>query len=1057
LGEIEVHRGRRRLELPPSKKTRALLALLVLSGRRWRRERLCSMFWDVADDPRAALRWSISKLRSLTDDPSLPRIVSDGEFLFFESKGCFVDIVSVRDLMAQPVEELSVADLEGAAGEFRGELLEGLELPDFFDFQAWAVAEREGARQLHAQILQALLERLSAEPDRALPHARVLVEIDPFNETARAALVRLLLRRGRRSEAEQHVDTGSRLLEEAGVPLTGELRRAWQERAEPAADVVPAASVPSTGLSPPEPATDQPVVDRALVGRSSEQALLLGTLERVVSSRRAAAVLLSGEPGIGKTRLLATVMEIVRGRGGTVLDGASYEAESAQPYGPWIDALGRVPAVAVGDTLGGELAPLFPELGFGAGTPPPQFSGDGTPPPHSSGSGLQHWLGGGERQSRERLFGAVVDLIAARAHSAAPVLLAFDDVQWCDQASAELLHYVARMCRHRPLLVLLAARAGELADNEALQRVLRGLRHDRALEEIDLGPLDQAATRQLVDSLGGAGEAERIYRESAGNPLFAIELARHAASRSEVERGGDLPTSLGRLVRDRVAGLPADCTEVLRWGAVSGHTFDAERLGGLLSLTPDALLAALEILEHHALLRVADYSRERGGTYAFAHDVVRQAVYGEISEPRRRLMHLRIARAIGAVDDPDGVLASELAHHAGLAGDADMATRACVAAGRRCLRLFAGADADQVARRGLRWAEGLAEPERIKRQIELQEICFAARAPSDPSSLARTLEELAQRALDHACLEHARLGFHLLSYLRWEGGEWREAQRQMMRAEQIGRSAEGEQRAVAVAEAARCLILLERDLPHAEALLMEAQGLSQRLGIEPLVLSDALGMLRLREGKLEEAAELFRREYDRSRSAQDHVAEFRALENLVLLELERQDSEEAGRLAADLERIAGRLRGGSELPAARALVEVCRYAGGQTEDPAALDEALTDLRGADAKQRLVAVLLRAAEVDLARGHAEAARQRAEEAVRLAQRIERPSDVALARVTLVRAARALEDWSVARAVLAEIDARPGSTLSMQARLAAERLRPQDTSEKRARKRTSRRKQ
>jgi hypothetical protein len=89
------------------------------------------------------------------------------------------------------------------------------------------------------------------------------------------------------------------------------------------------------------------------------------------------------------------------------------------------------------------------------------------------------------------LFTAIVELLAARAHSAPPVLLQFDDIQWCDEASAELLHYVVRMMRHRPMSVVLTARGGELPDNEAIMRVLRGIRRDRWLEEMKLTPLSR--------------------------------------------------------------------------------------------------------------------------------------------------------------------------------------------------------------------------------------------------------------------------------------------------------------------------------------------------------------------------------------------------------------------------------------------------------------------------------------------------------------------------------------------------------------------------------------
>src|SRR5512134_2792073 len=171
---MEVVRGGERVELPPSKKTRGLLAYLALSGRPHRRERLCGLLWDVADDPRGALRWSLSRLRAIVDEPDRPRIHTARDSVAFDLGGARADVLALKARCASGLEGASVAELRGLAGEFRGELLEGLDLGDFLDFQAWCVAEREEARKLQATLLRALVERLAAAPEVALPHARTL-------------------------------------------------------------------------------------------------------------------------------------------------------------------------------------------------------------------------------------------------------------------------------------------------------------------------------------------------------------------------------------------------------------------------------------------------------------------------------------------------------------------------------------------------------------------------------------------------------------------------------------------------------------------------------------------------------------------------------------------------------------------------------------------------------------------------------------------------------------------------------------------------------------------
>jgi len=191
LGEMQVLCDGVPQPLPQSKKTRALLAYLVVADRQQRRERLCDLLWDVTDDPRAALRWSLSKLRPLVDRLGAVRIVADRELVRFDPHGAEVDVTAIRQALRPGASALETPLLRELAEAFRGEFLEGLELPDFHDFQAWCVAEREELRRLHRQVLETLIARAETTPDEALPYARALVQADPVSESARALLVRL--------------------------------------------------------------------------------------------------------------------------------------------------------------------------------------------------------------------------------------------------------------------------------------------------------------------------------------------------------------------------------------------------------------------------------------------------------------------------------------------------------------------------------------------------------------------------------------------------------------------------------------------------------------------------------------------------------------------------------------------------------------------------------------------------------------------------------------------------------------------------------------------------
>src|SRR5690242_4233462 len=189
LGDLQVWDGDDAVPLPPSRKTRLLLAYLAVTAKPHRRERLCELLWDVPDDPRGALRWSLSKLRGLVDEPGLPRIVATRETAAFEPRDIRVDVADLRSRIADGIDAAGEAELRAAAELFRGDFLEGLDLDNCPGFQSWCVAERELARRQHRQILEALVERLQERPTDAVIYARRLVETGPYDESARAKLI----------------------------------------------------------------------------------------------------------------------------------------------------------------------------------------------------------------------------------------------------------------------------------------------------------------------------------------------------------------------------------------------------------------------------------------------------------------------------------------------------------------------------------------------------------------------------------------------------------------------------------------------------------------------------------------------------------------------------------------------------------------------------------------------------------------------------------------------------------------------------------------------------
>jgi DNA-binding SARP family transcriptional activator len=921
LGDLSVTRQGELLPLPPSRKTRALLAYLALNPRSFRRDYLCELLWEVPDDPRGSLRWSLSKLRRLVDDADCQRIVADRSHVSFAAEGVSIDALALRALIAKDLSTIPLDD-------------------------AWCVAEREHTTRAQTALLTEIVQRRQDAPEDALPFARSLATIAPYSESDRASLIRLLVATGRTEEAKQQYALGARMLQEAGAQPTGALARALESAraaAEPAA----------TGRSAPAERRAKRIASDAaeVFGRRAELLQLAGTIESAIEGSEARVLLLRGEPGIGKSRLLRAAADFASRAGAWVLEACAYESESIRPFAIWIDALRQASAE--------DAARIF---------------------------------GVREGDNRERLLAGLSDLLGTRARGQ-PVVLLFDDLQWCDESSATALHYVMRTNRQMPVVAIVAARESEIQDNSACQQALAGIRHSRLLTEIALEPLSTDAVRQLIETQAPGVDSKRLAAECGGNPLMAIELAR-------AELSGDEGLSLRELIRERLARLDVDAAELIRWAALLAPRVDIAMLERLTGTDAAAIGRALELAEQQGILQPSEAG------YRFSHALVAQCVYSDISPARRRLMHRRVAELLEQATALELEHAADLAHHASQSGDAALAARAMVSAGRLCLRFYANDEALARAQRGLRFAAQLPEGERIRLTIELKDIMLEAAPLDDWEAAAEEYIALAEQALDHGALSHARRGYYMASTVRWLHGQWTGAREEVLQSERVSRGGSDEEHVVGMAEAARCLALLERDLNHADAMLMEAQALASRRRVVHQSLPAALGMLRFHQNQFDEAEELLNQARTLAKSSGDRHSEYQANEYLVMIAIERGDMATGKTRCEALADIGSRLRSGSEAPFARALAAICASALG--ENAAGLEPALDELRQVDAKHRLAYALTKAATLDLEHDRVGLAIERGEEALANAEILERATDMLLARLVLAQAYRAQGD-------------------------------------------------
>lgn len=216
LGELEVRHDGVPVALPQSKKTRALLAFLATQQSPQRRESLCELLWELPDDPRGALRWSLSKLRGVLNRGEVEVLTADRERVYFNHDAAAIDITRLQRLCAGGVDQLTTSALRDALMLFRGPFIEGLELPGQPAFETWRLGQQEQTRRLHLHVLEELSNRIAIGTDEFVALTRRRVELDPGNEHAHAGLIAALSRRGAADEAHKQVQASVRMLSDIG-------------------------------------------------------------------------------------------------------------------------------------------------------------------------------------------------------------------------------------------------------------------------------------------------------------------------------------------------------------------------------------------------------------------------------------------------------------------------------------------------------------------------------------------------------------------------------------------------------------------------------------------------------------------------------------------------------------------------------------------------------------------------------------------------------------------------------------------------------------------------
>ena len=587
------------------RKSQAVLARLAVPlGQPVSRATLTALLWSNvgAEQANDGLRHVLTDIRKALGRDAARVLLTQGDMVALAGEAVEADVAAFERL----AQGVTPAALEDAVSRYTGDFLSGFDVKEEA-FEEWVRSERQRLRRLAIGALQALLTRYTAAGDlaRAMEAATRLLALEPLDESVHRALMRLHASQGQRPQALRQYQACVAILEqELGAEPEAATKELYRELAR---------SSPSV-ITPPRRSTP------LIVGRESELAALGATTRAVGDGPAVWAIV--GEAGIGKTTLVESFAAGAAASGALVLVGHCFEAEQVLPLGPWVTALrgsGIVddPGVqaALDSTSRSELARLFPELGKAAAV----------------------------ADDAGRLFEAFRRLLGHLAASGRLVIVV-EDAHWADDTSLRLLGFLARRLPASVQFVM-TLRPEALVDSPALSALLSSAERERRLHRLDLGPLTQGATLDLVRALGrprpGRATDElgaQVWEASAGHALLAAEMARTLAS--EDAPGGRLPRGVEALFTERLERLTPRAAQAVGVAAVVGRSFPFALLAAAADLDDAAGGAVVEELVRRFVLH------DVNGELDFRHARIRDVASTRLTAAHRRLYHRRVAEAI---------------------------------------------------------------------------------------------------------------------------------------------------------------------------------------------------------------------------------------------------------------------------------------------------------------------------------------------------------------------------------------------------------------------------
>jgi DNA-binding SARP family transcriptional activator len=603
-----------------NQKARALLFYLAATGRPHTRDHLAALLWSESSDSdaRHSLRSDLYRLRQALRQGGADKALSgDGESIVLRPAEYKCDVIRFRQLVA----EASEGSLSEAAALYRGSLLEGFTLGDAPLFDEWFRLEESALSRTYLQVLDQLAARAESRqawPD-AISYVQQIVQLDPLSEDAQQRLINLHVRRHAIGSAlRQYQQFEAVLKQELGIAPSAETRALIDEALRRRHAAPPDTAVALHASTRPSPI-------HPFVGRDQ----LLARLQAISHdplAGRGVTVLVQGEAGIGKTRLVNELADRLSHESPrwVILRGSCSPFDDLLSYGPFLEAFQNAAA--------GDLTGLLTE-------------------PHASAP-----------DTRGRFFYQVLQALRALAQNG-PLVLAIDDLQWANSSTLNLFGFLATRLRHMPVMLVGTVQSADAIP--ALQRLITLGRRHGELQLLTLTSLALPAVEAWLQAVGLSATSiatlvDWLHDRSSGSPFVIGEILSQLHAEGILVPAGEgwrleagrwlrwratftLPETAHDLVAWRLASLSPIAHRVLDVLAVAGRPLPFALLGDLPDLHDDQLITALDDLVSRRLVVESDPE-----AYALPHHLLRETLLHRLSHIRRRMIHRQLAEAYEA-------------------------------------------------------------------------------------------------------------------------------------------------------------------------------------------------------------------------------------------------------------------------------------------------------------------------------------------------------------------------------------------------------------------------